>query len=231
MINTILFGSRIIDYSIVYSERKTLSITVTPDIKVIVKAPEDAGVEKIRTKVRKKAAWIIKQQEYFWSFYPKTPPRKYVGGETHLYFGRQYLLKVTLSDRNEVKYKGRYIEVFTDDKSKARDLVKQWYQKRAKIKFKEIAEPLIKRFKYYNVEPTGLQVHDMALRWGSCTVNGKIILNPELMKAPKLCIEYVIIHELCHLIHHGHTRKFMETQDKEMPDWRKWKNKLERLLA
>jgi len=65
----------------------------------------------------------------------------------------------------------------------------------------------------------------------SCTPKGKIILNPELIKAPKGCIEYVIIHELCHLIHHDHTQKFIDLQSKEMKDWEKWKMKLEKLLA
>jgi predicted metal-dependent hydrolase len=71
----------------------------------------------------------------------------------------------------------------------------------------------------------------MPTRWGSCTPQGKIILNPELIKAPTPCIEYVIVHELCHLVYHAHSRKFMELQNREMPDWEKWKNKLEQLLA
>jgi len=74
-------------------------------------------------------------------------------------------------------------------------------------------------------------IREMPTRWGSCTPKGKIILNPELVKAPKGCIEYVIIHELCHLIHHDHTQKFINLQTKEMKDWEKWKMKLERLLA
>lgn len=71
----------------------------------------------------------------------------------------------------------------------------------------------------------------MPARWGSCTAKGKIILNPELIKAPKVCIEYVIIHELCHLIYHDHTQKFLDLQSTEMPDWEEWKLKLEKLLA
>ena len=67
----------------------------------------------------------------------------------------------------------------------------------------------------------------MPTRWGSCTPSGKIILNPELIKANRKCIEYVIIHELCHLIHHNHNTNFFKLQTKEMPDWEKWKIKLE----
>jgi len=225
------FGSQRIDFVIKFSERKTLGITVNPEMEVIINSPENTSKEVIKKKVKKKAPWIIKQQSYFLSFHPKTTKRKYVSGETHLYLGRQYRLKLTQSDKNEVKYKGRFIEVYTSNKEKAETLVLDWYRIRAKTKFAEIAEPLIERFKKYNVEPKGLYIQNMSKRWGSCTPKGKIILNPELMKAPKACIEYVIVHELCHLIHHDHTHKFIDLQSKEMPDWRRWKDKLENLLA
>ena len=101
----------------------------------------------------------------------------------------------------------------------------------ARTKFHLIAAPLIDKFKKHKVEPSSIVLRDMPTRWGSCTPKGKIILNPELIKAPKGCIEYVIIHELCHLIHHDHTQKFLDLQTKEMKDWEKWKTKLEKLLA
>lgn len=226
----ILFGSRKIDYKLVFSDRKTLGITVTPEMAVIVKAPANTASEKIEEKVRKRAPWILKQQSYFLTFHPKTPAKRYVSGETHLYLGRRFRLEVIEAAKNSVKYKGKFIEVTTKDKSKVKQLVLQWYRDHAKRKFAEIAEPLILKFKKYNVEPKSLYIQDMATRWGSCTPKGKIILNPELIKAPKGCIEYVIIHELCHLIHHDHTRKFIDLQTKEMPDWKKWKDILERIM-
>jgi len=228
---SIEFGSKEIFFQLYYSHRKSLGITVTPEMEVIVKAPAGAAIEKIKEKVKKRAAWIIRQQSFFLSFHPKTPDRKYISGETHLYMGRQYLLKVTLGPKSEVWHRGRYIEVITKDKSLAEDLLKQWYRAKAKGKFASIAEPLIDRFKKYDVQPEGLFIQEMPTRWGSCTPKGKIILNPELIKAPRHCIEYVIIHELCHLVHHDHTQKFLDLQTKEMPDWEKWKNKLELLLA
>lgn len=227
----IQFGSKRIDFHLSYVDRKTLGITITPDMEVLVKAPMDTPLLKIKEIVHKRAPWIIKQQSYFLSFHPKTPARKYISGESHLYLGRQYQMKVTLGKKNDVKYKGRLIEVITKDKTKTKALVKDWYRTKAKDKFAEIAEPHIQRFKKYKVEPKGLYIQEMKNRWGSCTPKGKIILNPELIKAPKRCIEYVIIHELCHLIHHDHTQKFIDLQTKEMPDWEKWKNKLEVLLA
>ncbi len=231
MTTSIQFGSKKIDFLVEYSARKTLGITVTPDLDVLVKAPIDSLLDKIKEKILKKAAWIIKQQSFFLSFQPKTPARRYIGGETHLYLGRQYLLKIESSKKDSVKLKGKFIEVHTTDKSKVKGLVKEWYLRHSKSKFKEIAQPLIDKFKKHKIEPDSIVFREMPTRWGSCTPKGKIILNPELIKAPKGCIEYVIIHELCHLIHHDHTQKFIDLQTKEMPDWEKWKYKLENLLA
>ena len=132
---------------------------------------------------------------------------------------------------NFPELKGKIIEVTTNEKTRAKQLVREWYLQNAKTKFYSIAKPLIEKFKKHKVEPSSIVFRDMPTRWGSCTPKGKIILNPELIKAPKGCIEYVIIHELCHLIHHDHTQKFLDLQTKEMRDWEKWKTKLEKLLA
>ncbi len=231
MTETIQFGSRKIDFNILYSDRKSLGITVTPELTVLVKSPPDVSMDKLKEKVRKKAPWIIKQQSYFLSFHPKTPVRKYVSGETQLYLGRQYRLKIISGIEDNVRLSGKFIEVNTNDKSKVKELVNNWYLKLARINFHKIAEPVIEKFKKYKVEPEKIVLRNMPTRWGSCTPKGKIILNPELIKAPKACIEYVIVHELCHLIHRDHTQKFLDLQTKVMPDWERWKEKLERLMA
>lgn len=238
MTGTIQFGSKQIDFRLEYSDRKSLGITVTPDLSVLVKAPVDTSLEKVKEKLRRKAPWIISQQSFFLSFHPKTPARKFIGGETHLYLGRQYRLKIInekLKIENEnVKLKGQFLEIYAQDKSKAKELVEGWYLSKAKDKFHQIAKPLFEEFvTKHNLSffIFHLSLKNMPTRWGSCTPKGKIILNPELIKAPKGCIEYVIIHELCHLVHHDHTQKFIDLQTKEMYDWEKWKMKLEKLLA
>jgi len=231
MTENIEFGSKRIDFQLEFSSRKSLGITVTPDLDVIVKAPIDTPIEKVKEKLRKKASWIIRQQSFFLAFHPKMTDRKYVGGETHLYFGRQYRLKIIFDSAESVKLKGKFIEVTTLDKARVEELVTNWYLQNAKKKLSAIALELIENFKNHKVEPSSIVLREMTTRWGSCTAKGKIILNPELIKAPKGCIEYVIIHELCHLIHHDHTQKFLDLQTKEMPNWEKWKMKLEKLLA
>ena len=231
MTEHIQFGSKKIDFYLEYSDRKSLGITVTPDMNVLVKAPHETTIDKIKEKLRKKAPWILKQQSFFLSFHPKTPERKYVSGETHLYLGKQYRLKIEISEFESVKLSGKFIEISTMDKSRTEQLLKVWYLNSAKTKFYAIAKRLIHKFDKYQVEPSSIIIKDMPARWGSCSAKGKIILNPALIKSPKGCIEYVIIHELCHLVHHNHTQKFIDLQTKEMPDWEKWKSKLEKLLA
>jgi len=231
MKTSIQFGSKRIDFHMEYANRKSLGITVTPSLSVFVKAPLNSSLEKVKDKVTLKAPWIIRQQSFFLSFHPKTPPRKYISGETHLYLGRQYRLKVKLSKNESVKIKGKFIEVATPYKSDAERLLKEWYLINAKAKIKTIVKPLIDKFSRYKAAPSSIVLREMKTRWGSCTAKGKVILNPELIKAPRACIEYVIIHELCHLVHYNHTQKFIDLQTKEMPDWEKWKTKLEKLLA
>jgi predicted metal-dependent hydrolase len=238
MTDYIEYGSKRIDFRLEYSDRRTLGITVTPDLEVLVKAPVDTAVDVIKERLRKKAPWIIRQLSFFLSFQPRLTDRKFVGGETHLYLGKQYRLKV-ISDESGVKsdgvkLKGQFLEVHTENKDKVKQLVETWYLAKAKERFHLLAQPLFETFiKRNDIENAdyNLSIRQMPTRWGSCTAKGRIILNPELIKAPKACIEYVIVHELCHLIHHDHTQRFLDLQTREMPEWEKWKNKLERLLA
>jgi predicted metal-dependent hydrolase len=225
------FGSKRIEFQLEFTKRKSLGITVTPEMTVLVKAPMNSSLARIRKKVHHRAPWILKQQGFFLSFYPKTPPRKFINGESHLFLGRNYRLKVVSGKANQVRYRGRSIEVVTNSKAKVKVQLRRWYRIKAKEIFPKIAEPLIRRFEKYKTKPKGIYLQEMQSRWGSCTPQGKIILNPELIKAPKACIEYVIVHELCHLVHPNHTRNFFELQTREMKDWLKWKNKLEKLLA
>ncbi|MDD3323002.1 MAG: SprT family zinc-dependent metalloprotease [Paludibacter sp.] len=238
MTDYIEYGSKRIDFRLEYSDRKTLGITVTPDLDVLVKAPVNTPVEAVKEKLKKKAPWIIRQLSFFLSFHPRLTDRKFIGGETHLYLGKQYRIRVMSDElgviRDGVKLKGQFLEVYTRDNTKVKALVEAWYFDKAKERFHKMAEPLFDKFvsKHdLSLATYHLSLRQMPTRWGSCTAKGRIILNPELIKAPKACIEYVIVHELCHLVHHDHTQKFLDLQTKEMPDWEKWKSKLERLLA
>lgn len=228
---SIQFGSKTIKYNLGFSDRKTLGITVTPELDVLVTAPIGSDVNAIKEKMLKRAPWIIKQQSHFLAYFPKTPPRKYINGETHLYLGRQYRLKIIKGDIESVKLKGKFLIVTINKSHNVEKLVKEWYLSHAKVRFAKIANVQVQKFSKLNIYPSKIELREMKLRWGSCTTKGKIILNPELIKAPKGCIEYVIVHELCHLKYRDHSKKFFKLQTKQMPSWEKWKDKLEKLLA
>ena len=227
----IQYGATIIDYDIEFAQRKTLSICVNPDCTVCLKAPVDATLEQIQQKVHKRASWILKQKRFFESFGTSTTKRQYISGESHLYLGRQYMLRVKESNVNAVHYQNNIIEIECRHKKDAGILLQTWYRQRANIKFQEYAQPIIEQFSVYGVKPQSLSIKKMDKRWGYCTIDGHITLNPRLICAPRCCIEYVITHELCHLIYRSHNKEFYALLTKEMPHWEKWKNKLERIMT
>ena len=226
----IQYGATIIDYDIEFAQRKTLSICVNPDSSVCLKAPIDATLEQIQQKVHKRASWILKQKRFFESFGTPTTKRQYISGESHLYLGRQYMLRVKESNVNAVHYQNNIIEIECRHKKDAGILLQTWYRQRANVKFQEYAQPIIEQFSVYGVKPQSLSIKKMDKRWGYCTIDGHITLNPRLICAPRCCIEYVITHELCHLIYRSHNKEFYALLTKEMPHWEKWKVKLERML-
>jgi len=226
----IQYGATIIDYDIEFAQRKTLSICVNPDSSVCLRAPIDATLEQIQQKVHKRASWILKQKRFFESFGTSTTKRQYISGESHLYLGRQYMLRVKESNVNAVHYQNNIIEIECRHKKDAGILLQTWYRQRANVKFQEYAQPIIEQFSIYGVKPQSLSIKKMDKRWGYCTIDGHITLNPRLICAPRCCIEYVITHELCHLIYRSHNKEFYALLTKEMPHWEKWKNKLERVL-
>jgi len=229
-IQSFAFGSKEINYELSFQDRKTLGIRVYPNCKVKVIAPFDTPDEKLYSKLREKAPWIIKQQLDFLSYHPLTPPRKYVNGETHLYLGRQYKLRIEKAVANEVKLLRGRLLVLKKENTSPKNLLTDWYREKATIHFEDTLKKVLPLFARYDISEPELQIRHMSTRWGSCTTKGKVILNPELIKAPKGSIEYVIIHELCHLIHHNHTKAFYELQESIMPDWKKWKERLENTL-
>ena len=228
MKKSLWYGSKKIEFDLRFNHRKTLGITVTPKMEVIVTAPMKASMKKVNALVTKRAPWILKQQSFFLTFYPKQPPKRYISGETHLYLGRQYRLKIRKGRREEVKLHGRFVDVSCKNRGRVKALLKAWYLQHAELKFISLVDKWAEDF---DVLAPNVAIRVMPKRWGSCTVNGKVILNPELIKAPTGCIEYVIVHELCHLVHRNHTQKFVQLQSKMMPDWERWKMRLERLLA
>ncbi len=232
--HSIDYGSRPIRFGVVYAKRKSLQIEVYPDGKVLVKAPNGTSTEEIEKRVLRRSRWIKKQLGYFHQFEPRTPPRKYIGGETHLYLGRQYRLKILKAEECTVKLVRGYFLVSINGRANSQAvkvLLDEWHAEKAAIHFQESFERCWPRFKKMGLPKPQLKIRKMKTRWGSLSQHGRLTLNIDLIRAPKECIDYVITHELCHLKHHDHSPAFYKLLEKTMPDWKTRKHKLELSLV
>lgn len=227
------YGSHVIPFKLQYSKRKTLEISVYPDMSVVVKAPDTRSYDEIKEKMLKRGSWILEQRYFFSLYLPKQPPKKFVSGETHIYLGRQYRLKVILSNEERVVLKRGYIYVHTAKKSNSKQVQKlldAWYRERAILKFQERMNLCLDKLQKYGIQIPQMQIRKMKSCWGSCSKKHRITLNTQLIKAPSQCIDYVITHELCHLKYFNHSKSFYNLLIQVMPDWQRRKETLESVL-
>ena len=176
-------------------------------------------------------------------------PRRYVSGETQFYLGRRYVLKVLVDAAQLTSVKlsrGRLNVTLKRDirpntkpntkpntRSNIHDrahavkaLIEQWYQNKAKAVFHERLAELLPKTTWVTGIPS-FRVMTMTKQWGSCSAKGNLMLNPHLVKAPKECIDYVILHELCHIAEHNHSERFWRLLTQVMPNWKTVKAKLD----
>jgi len=227
---SIVYGRKTIEYNLCYCDRKTMEIAVHPDGTVIAKAPMDSDIALIEKKINKRARWILRQLEYFRQFTPKTPDRCYVNGETHLYLGKQYRLKLTKGNQESVKLSRGFFHITSRDEPTpeiTRKLLNKWYLKKASVQFEESLERCWPKLNRFAFTKPAISIKRMKKRWGSMSYKGMITLNTNLIRAPKECIDYVVIHELCHLKYRDHSPAFYKLLDSVIPGWEKTKHKLE----
>lgn len=229
------YGEHEIDVSLVRRNRKTLEIAVEPDASVSVTAPLDASLEAIEGKVRRRGAWIRRQQRYFMQFLPRTPERQFIAGETFRYLGRHYRLKVVPHIQAGVKLRGGHLVVQAhrpQSTEATQELVERWYRERAAVKFAERLEFNLQRFADPEAfRPAAILLRTLNQRWGSMSKASRLLLNARLIEAPTDAIDYVITHELCHIAEAHHGPKFIELLDQVLPDWRRRKERLERAMS
>ncbi len=211
------------------SRRRTLSISVLPNGSIEIIAPLDAALSEIQRKIAKRSSWINRQRRYFAALPSERPARRYCTGATHRYLGRQYRLKVIKANQADVKLRGAYLYVETRSAScrTVAALVSGWMRERAREQFKRRLCKWLTWCGERGLPEPKLRLLDMPKRWGSGHANGRISLNPELVRAPSSCIDYVIAHEICHIKHHRHNKEFYAELEKICPTWREIKRRLE----
>lgn len=231
--HSLTFGQKLIPFQITFRPKLRLSITVMPNRQVLVAAPEGQELEKILALVKKRAGWIAKKRNYFEQFHPLPKKQQFVSGETHLYLGRQYRLKIHRSASEEVKLIGSYFHIYLEDPSdyaKAQKALDNWYEKRAQTIFRNKVDTFLEKHPSLKLTPNKVMIKRMEKRWGSCTKSSNVRFNLDLIKAPLYCIEYVIAHELCHLKVHNHSLAFYRLLRRFLPDWEKRKARLDNLI-
>ena len=222
------YGTETIRYRVQWvSTRRTLGIEVHPDRRVVVRAPAGCTEEIIAQRMQTRAGWISRQLAEFQRYSPRTPQRQYVSGETHLYLGRQYRLKLLAGEQASVRMSRGYLIVTMPgkpDPQQVKAMLYRWYLDHAKVVFGEVLDAYLPRFKEH--QAPRLIVRTMLSRWGSLSPAGTMTLNTNLVRAPRACIEYVVAHELCHLNHRDHDARFFRLLGQVMPDWEKRRARL-----
>ena len=234
--HTVQYGTTTIGYELERDGRKLLQIAVHPAEAVVVTAPLDASDDAVAERVRRRAAWILRQVRFFQQFRPRTPERRFVAGESHLYLGRAYRLKLDPGFGGGVELVDGWFRVpcGRDDHERARRLMDRWFRERALELLPGMVERHWERLRPALPAGCGLPVlalRRMRTRWGSLSARGRLTINPALLGAPMECIEYVVVHELCHLRHPRHDRAFRTLLRRTLPDHLARKQRLERTLS
>lgn len=211
------------------NDNHRITIKVKPDCHVIVLAPPSATTDEIIVAVNKRARWVHRKLQEFKVQQDQTLSHQYISGESHYYLGRRYLLKVIDDPKATPNVKlvcGRLQVMAPQEKIKVQSLLFAWYEQKASEVFNRRLDALLSEAHWINHRPS-LTLRTMQARWGSCSPNGRIVLNTHLIKAPMECIDYVILHELCHIAEHNHSHNFYRLLNQVRPNWEKTKNYLD----
>jgi predicted metal-dependent hydrolase len=217
------------DYHLIREDRKTVAASVLPSQAVVVKAPLQASDDRIDDFLRRKFRWVLKQKRYFAQF-KAHPEKRYVSGETFRYRGRSHKLLIRKNRHDKhVSLQHGTLTVFTalpKQPAHSKDLLDVWYRDKAHKVFSERLDACLPMLGYDELPE--LMIKQMTRRWGSYSQKtNRVILNQELIKAATRHIDYVIIHELCHVTHKQHSRPFYDLLASKLPQWQRLKTELE----
>lgn len=232
--HTIQYGSRSIEFRLERRAVRSLAISVLPSGAVKVIAPLEAEAGRVEERIAKRGQWIVRQWERQAAYLPKPPPRQHHTGESVRYLGRQYRLRVLPLEpthRRDVVLNRATLEIRLAKPNDAPAIARAlevWFKEKAGTVLRQRFDRCGAAAKTHGLLAGKLELRSMPKRWGSCVRDGGILLNPELVKAPLDCIDYVILHEICHRKFHCHSTQFYALLSSVLPDWARRKVKLER---
>ncbi|MBO1515855.1 M48 family metallopeptidase [Psychrobacter halodurans] len=237
LLHHLYYGQDKISYEVIRKDKaRKLRIKVYPDQRVVVSVPMQVTDEFIYQSVQKRVRWIWQHLQDFAKQKTDVLPKRYVSGEPQFYLGRRYVLKVIVDPEQAANVKlirGKLTVTLTHDSSdgsdravKVKTMLDAWYHAKAKTIFAERLAAVLPQADWVHHSPT-FKLLSMKKQWGSCSAQGNLVLNPHLVKAPKECIDYVILHELCHIKEHNHSERFWRLLSQVMPHWKAVKTELD----
>ena len=207
-----------IDITIQKSKRKTVSIFVERDGTVSARVPDKLSDDEIVEIIQSKEYQIYKNLAEWTQLNEKRIDREYVSGQSFLYLGRNYRLKIVNKPLDKLIFKSGRFYLSNDKKENAKELFKDFY----KDKLHDKLPPIINRYKNkLGVAPKEVKVMELRNRWASCTLKGNVNFHWKCAMAPIDVLNYIVVHELVHLIHPNHTTAFWNEVDKIMPNYEK----------
>lgn len=208
-----------LNYTVTFSQRKNLTITVERDRSVVVMAPLGTTPDKIREVIESRKLWIYEKLRHPQK-YDAAPRKEFVSGESVLYLGRNYRLEIQKGSEESIRFQGKFI-VTGISPDRAATLFREWYFAKARKKI----IPMVKQHAInLGVTVNKVMVSELKYRWGSCTPSDSLNFNWKLIKAPMFVINYVIVHELAHMLEQNHTPRFWNIVEVQAPGYVKAKN-------
>lgn len=203
-------------YTTRYSDkRKTLGLVVERDKSVVVLAPTGTSRETLDAFVDKKKFWLFEKINYSPKFGQPKPETPFISGKAIPYLGKNYKLDVVKNPMDGISFQGKFL-LSQQNLQDGKAILEQWYKQKAKEKI----TPLVERYaKQLGVEYNTILISDLKYRWGSCTLKGNLNFNWRLIKAPQFVINYVVIHELAHLLELNHSERFWNIVKVQMPNY------------
>jgi predicted metal-dependent hydrolase len=228
--SAINFGRTRLEYGIRRSSRrKTVAVTIDPEDGVLLTAPEGVTVEKLDDVVRSRAAWILQRLRWVEQPERRPPPREFVSGESFLYLGRSYRLRVrSTAEERGVRLERGFLVVATGEPSRraVRTQLESWFRERARERLTERVAIWAERIRVPSVGK--VMVRAQQKRWASCDSRGNLRFNWRVIGAPIRLVDYVVAHELAHLIHPDHTAEFWALLGRAQPDYERRREDLRR---
>ncbi len=217
------YARQTIEFQVVFRKRKTMAIQIQPPDKVIVISPKGVKEDEIIRLVKGKSKWISRKLFQVKEMENQKKNRKYVNGETFIYMGRNYSLEIVYDREYRIPqakmFRGK-LYVYTDsfDPLLIKLALEKWYKEKA---LQKVLERVSYYQKYFDLAPNKVMIKDQKKRWGSCSSQRNLYFNWKCIMAPSFVLDYLVVHEMCHMVHMNHSADFWNLVKSILPDYEK----------